>query len=147
MSVQVAKLEKLTKDNYASWKYKVTLILKAKELWHIVVNDKPSHTIKEEDRKGKKKESGVIEDAKDWNKKDAEAMVILLNILSSSLIPLIKHCNITKEMWDTFEKIFSNVSSARKMQLKEQLQNVKMDRNMTIMDYVGKIMKIVDDLA
>ena len=55
MSVQVAKLEKLTKDNYASWKYKVMLFLKAKELWHIVVNDKPSPTIKEEDRKGKKK--------------------------------------------------------------------------------------------
>ena len=74
MSVQVAKLEKLTKDNYASWKYKVMLFLKAEELWHIVVNDKPSPTIKEEDRKGKEKESGVIEDAKDWNKKDAQAM-------------------------------------------------------------------------
>ena len=121
MSVQVAKLENLTKDNYASWKYKVMLFLKAEELWHIVVNDKPSPTIKEEDRKGKEKESGVIEDAKDWNKKDAQAMVILSNTLSSSLIPHIKHCNTTKEMWDTLEKIFSNVSSARKMELKEQL--------------------------
>ena len=74
-------------------------------------------------------------------------MVILSNTLSSSLIPHIKHCNTTKEMWNTLEKIFSNVSSARKMQLKEKLQNVKMDRNMTIMDYVGKIRKIVDDLA
>ena len=50
------------------------LFLKAEELWHIVVNDQPSPTIKEEDRKGKEKESGVIEDAKDWNKKDAQAM-------------------------------------------------------------------------
>ena len=77
MSVQVAKLEKLTKDNYASWKYKVMLFLKAEGLWHIVVNDKPSPTLKEEDRQGKEKESSVIEDAKDWNKKDAQVMVIL----------------------------------------------------------------------
>ena len=56
MFVQVAKLEKLTKDNYASWKYKVMLFLKAEELWHIVVSDKPCDTMKEEDRKGKEKD-------------------------------------------------------------------------------------------
>ena len=72
MSVQLAKLENLTKDNYASWKYKFMLFLKAEELWHIVV---------------------------------------------------------------------------KKMQLKEQLQNVKMDRNMTILDYVGRIRGIVEDLT
>ena len=33
--IQVAKLEKLTKDNYASWKYLKAeeLYLKAEELW------------------------------------------------------------------------------------------------------------------
>ena len=50
-------------------------------------------------------------------------------------------------MWDTLAKLFSNVSSARKMQLKEQLHNVKMERNMLIMDYISNIRKIVDDLA
>ena len=41
-------------------------------------------------------------------------MVILSNTLSSSLIPHIKHCNTTKEMWNTLENIFSNISSAYK---------------------------------
>ena len=39
------------------------------------------------------------------------------------------------------------MSSARKMQLKEELQNVKMERNMLIMDYITNIKKIVDDFA
>ena len=69
-------------------------------------------------------------------------MVVHSNTLSSSLIPHVKHCGITKEMWDTLENILSNVSLAGKMQLKELLQNVKMDRNVTIMDLLEKLGKL-----
>ena len=41
----------------------------------------------------------------------------------------------------------SKVTYARMIQLNEQLHNVKLDKNMMGMDYIGKIQKIVDDLA
>ena len=147
MSIQVAKLEKLTKDNYASWKYKVMLYLKAEELWQLVVDEKvDDKDVKNEGKMGKSEITDGI-DPKSLNKKNAQAMVVISNTLSSSLIPHVKNCSTAKEMWDALAKLFSNVSSARKMQLKEQLHNIKMERNMLIMDYISNIRKIVDALA
>ena len=62
------------------------------------------------------------------------------------MIPHVKNYTIAKDMWDMLAKMFIDITLARKMQLKTQLQHIKMELGMTILDYVRKIRKIVDEL-
>ena len=52
-----------------------------------------------------------------------------------------------KDAWDALERLYSTNTRARKLQLKNELNNMKKERNMLVNDYVLKIKKVFDALG
>ena len=70
--------------------------------------------------------------------KNYDAMVNISNTLMASMIPHSKRCTTANGMWEIFAKMFIGITSTRKMQLKTQLQHIKMEKGTIISDYVAK---------
>ena len=52
-----------------------------------------------------------------------------------------------KDVWDTLERLYSTNTRARKIQLKNKLNNMKKDCSMSVNDYVLKIKEASDELG
>ncbi|MGJ2631383.1 hypothetical protein ACR8J5_22450 [Salmonella enterica subsp. enterica serovar Paratyphi A] len=55
--------------------------------------------------------------------------------------------NSAKEAWDALDKLYTTNTRARKIQLKNELNNMKKTRGMSINDYVLKIKEVADALG
>ena len=51
-----------------------------------------------------------------------------------------------KEVWENLKKIFAANTSARKLQLRQELNNIK-QKDMSVLDYTAKIKSICDSLG
>ena len=54
--------------------------------------------------------------------------------------------NTLKDEWDTLEKLYNTNTKAKKIQLKNELNNMK-NNNLSINDYVLKIKEVLDALG
>ena len=57
-----------------------------------------------------------------------------------------QECTNAKDAWDTLVKLYGTTTFARKLQLKQELSNVKKG-NLSINDYVLKVRNIVEKLG
>ena len=73
-------------------------------------------------------------------------MFIILHNVSNGMIGHIQDLNTLKEAWDALERLYNTNTKARKIQLKNELNNLK-KRNMSINDYVLIIKDVLDALG
>ena len=84
---------------------------------------------------------------KAWNEKDKKVMFLISQNVSNSMIGHIQELNSAKEAWDALEKLYTTNTRARKIQLKNELNNMKKSRGMSVNDYVLKIKEVADALG
>ena len=82
-----------------------------------------------------------------WNEKDKMVMFILSQNMSNSMIGHIQELETSKEVWKNLENLFTSTTKARKIQLKNELNNLKKSPQVTVNDYVLKIKDISDALS
>ena len=66
--------------------------------------------------------------------------------ISNGMIGHIQELDNSKEAWDTLKRLYSTNTKARKIQLKNELNNLKKN-NLSINDYVLKIKEVSDALG
>ena len=115
---------KLDGTNYPLWDYMICHVLVAKELWnvvqavgkrHVVVNtnvdgtdfvDHPTHA---------HASISVVPNAEQlcWDGRDAQAHALIALFVKRAIIPHIRSCKTTKDVWDTLTTLYQARNEAR----------------------------------
>ena len=97
--------------NFQAWKYRISLVLEENELDSYISEEV---LVPEGD------------EAKDLHKKNlVKAKRIIVDSIKDHLIPQLSSLKTPKEMFDSLTKIFEGKNINRKMNLRNQLKNVK----------------------
>ncbi|MCO5576313.1 hypothetical protein L7F22_030122 [Adiantum nelumboides] len=134
-------IEKLDKNNYQAWKFKMWNYLIGKILCGYVTGEEVEPELP--------LESAIVDNLKAWkawNEKDKKVMFLILQNAKNGMIGHIQDLETTKDTWDTLERLCSINTKAKKIQLKNELNNMKKN-NLSINDYVLKIKEVADALG
>ena len=67
--------------------------------------------------------------------------------VSNSMVGHIQKLETAKDAWNALERLYSTNTRARKLQLKNELNNMKKECSMSVNDYVLKIKEVFDALG
>jgi hypothetical protein len=126
----VEKLEGI--DNFCAWKYRIGLILAENDL---------SRFIKEE----VEEPEDAVEKAK-HQKDSIRDQRIIADSIKDHLIPYVSSKKTPKEMFDALRKLYEGKNINRKMNLRTQLKNTKMQKGEIIQEYFSRISEIKEQL-
>jgi hypothetical protein len=119
----VDKLEGV--ENFRAWKYKIGLILEENDLANLIKENVPEP---EEDV------------AKEKYKKDMiKAKRIIADSIKDHLIPQVSSKNTPKDMIDVLTRMYEGKNINRKMNLRTELKNTKIQRGGTVQDYFSRV--------
>jgi hypothetical protein len=80
---------------------------------------------------------------KEKHQKDSiKAQRIIADSIKDHLIPYVSSKNTLKEMFDSLRKLYEGKNINRKMNLRSQLKNTKMQKGEMIQEYFSRISKI-----
>jgi DNA repair ATPase RecN len=126
----VDKLEGV--ENFRAWKYKIGLILEENDLAKFIKENVPEP---EED------------EAKEKYKKDMiKAKRIIVDSIKDHLIPQVSSKNTPKDMFDALARMYEGKNINRKMNLRTQLKNTKMQKGETVEDYFSRVSQFKEQL-
>ena len=128
------RVEKLDRSNYASWSYKMHQYLLGHGYWSYVegVKDSPPET--------------PHNDFPVWEHAASRVMYCFASSVGDQLLSHIRDAKTLKDAWGNLTKVFPPSTTARKLQLKQELSNVR-QKNMSVTDYTTRIEGICDSLA
>ena len=132
--------EKLDKNNFQAWKFRMTNFLMGKGYWEFITGNEVEPVLPNAPTQQE------MQAFKGWHERARKVMYWLSISISDSMIVHIQDASTPKEAWDTLSKMYSTNTQARKMQLKQELHNVQRE-SMSINDYHMKVKKIADALA
>jgi hypothetical protein len=133
MSASTKLVEKLEGiDTFCAWKYRIGLILAENDL---------SRFIKEE----VEELEDAVEKAK-HQKNSIWAQRIIADSIKDHLIPYVSSNKTLKEMFDALSKLYEGKNINRKMNLRTQLKNTKMQKGEMIQEYFSRISEIKEQL-
>jgi len=115
-------VELLGPHNYITWRARMRFHLTAKDLWAAIVGDNPSAAI------------------------SAKALAQIGLYVKPELLSTIERCTTAKEAWDTLQRIYQANTVARKLQLRRELNTIKMATTETLTQYFTRGQDIQDQL-
>ena len=142
VSINQIVTEKLDKNNFHAWRFRITNFLMGKGYWeyiegeHETAPNLPEQNVKAAD----------IKAYKDWNQGARKVMHWLSISVKDTMIGHIQDAKSPKGAWDILVQLFATNTKARKIQLKNELHTVE-KKNMSISDYTLKIKSICEPLA
>jgi hypothetical protein len=87
----------------------------------------------------------VVEKAK-HQKDSIRAQRIIADSIKDHLIPYVSSKNTLKEMFDSLSKLYEGKNINRKMNLRSQLKNTRMQKGETIQEYFSRISEFKEQL-
>jgi hypothetical protein len=133
-------IEKLDKNNFQVWKFRIMNFLMGKGYWEFITGDKNEPLFP------KNPTQQQIQANKTWHEKARKVLYWLSISVSNSMIVHIQDAKSPKQAWDTLVKMYHTNTQARKMQLKQKLHNLQKNK-MNISDYSTKVKNLADALA
>ena len=119
-------------DNFRAWKYRVMLILEENNLEGFIEEDIPE--LEEDEAKAKHKKSLV------------KAKRIIADSIKDHLIPHVSSLKTPKQMFDALSRLYEGKNINRKMTLRTQLKNVKMQDSESIQSYFTRVSQIREQI-
>jgi hypothetical protein len=126
----VDKLEGV--ENCCAWKYRIGLILEENDLARFVKEELP----KPDDAAKKAKHQ----------KNTIRAKRIIADSIKDHLIPYVSSKNTPKEMFDALTRLYEGKNINRKMNLRTQLKNTRMQKGEIIQEYFSRISEFKEQL-
>ena len=118
-------------NNFRAWKHRISLVLEENEL-DSYINEVP---VPEGD------------EAKDLHKKNLiQAKRIIADSIKDHLIPQVSSLKTPKAMFDALTKLFEGKNINRKMNLRNQLKNAKIENEETIQSYFTMVSQIKEQI-
>ena len=112
-------------DNFRAWKYRVMLILEENDLEGFIEEDIPEP--EEDEAKAKHKKSLI------------KAKRIIADSIKDHLITHVSSLRTPKQMFDALSCLYEGKNINRKMTLRTQLKNVKMQDSESIQSYFTRV--------
>ena len=134
--------DKLDKNNFHAWKFRMTNFLMGKGYWEYIDGDQEEQPEIPE----RNATAAQTKTVKDWNQGARKVMYWLSVSIHDSMIGHIQDANTPKEAWDRLVSFETTNTKARKIQLKNELNTVKKD-NLSVNDYTLKIKAICESLG
>jgi hypothetical protein len=104
-------IEKLDKNNFQVWKFRIMIFLMGKGYWEFIIGDETEHPFP------KNPTQQQIQANKTWHEKARKVLYLLSMSVSDSMIVHIQDAKSPKQAWDTLVKMYNTNTQARKMQL------------------------------
>ncbi len=111
-SLSQIAIEKLDKNNFQVWKFRIMNFLMGKCYWEFNIGDENEPPLPENPTQQQ------IQANKTWHEKARKVLYWLSMSVSDSMIVHIQDAKSPKQAWDTLVKMYSINMQARKMQLK-----------------------------
>ena len=133
------KIEKLTAENYHSWKFKMKMYLMGKDLWEVVTGTefRQNDWTEAEKRKFKKREN--------------QALAAICLGISTNLQIYVRSSETPKSAWDNLEKHFQQKTLSKKMIYRRKLYSAQMEKGQSMTEHVnyiktfGEHLEAIDD--
>ena len=106
-----AFLTRFNGKNYASWEFQFRMFVKGKELWGHLDGSSPAPTDPQE--------------LSIWTSKDAEIVSWILGSVEPHMINNLRSFGTGKEIWDYFQRIYSQNNLTQKFQVEMGIANYK----------------------
>jgi transposase InsO family protein len=126
----VDKLEGV--ENFRAWKYRIGLILEENDLARFVKEEVP--------------EPVDAADKAKHQKDTIRAKRIIADSIKDHLIPYVSSKKTLKEMFDALNRLYEGKNINRKMNLRTQLKNTRMQRGESIQEYFSRISEFKEQL-
>ena len=81
-----------------------------------------------------------------WEQGASRVLYCLATCVHDHMLSHVRDAKTPKEAWENLRKIFAADTSARRLQLRQELNNIR-QQEMSVMDYTAKIKSICDSLA
>ncbi len=102
-------IEKLDKNNFEVWKFRIMNFLMGKGYWEFITGDEKEPLLLENPTPQQ------IQANKTWHEKVRKVLYWLSMSVSNSMIVHIQDAKSPKQAWDTLVKMYSTNTQARKM--------------------------------
>jgi hypothetical protein len=126
----VDKLEGVA--NFCAWQYRIGFILEENDLARFIKDELP----KPEDAAEKAKHQ----------KDPIRAKIIIADSIKDYLIPYVSSKKTPKEMFDALTRLYEGKNINRKMNLRTQLKNTRMQKGEMIQEYFSRISEFKEQL-
>jgi len=83
----------------------------------------------------------------DWEKQEGKSRMLLKMSVKYCIIPQIRECKTTNEIWGILKELYEIKNSNRLMFLKSKILSLKMEENETIASFVARIKDLKKKLA
>ncbi|XP_059073229.1 uncharacterized protein LOC131874036 [Cryptomeria japonica] len=121
-------------SNFNSWKIKILVTLEENDLLQFVEGkDQPEP----EDQEKKLQ----------FKKNFVTAKKILINSVKDHLVPIISKMSSARDMFKTLEGMYEINNTSRALTLRQQLHNVKMDKDESVISFFMKITDLRNQLS
>jgi hypothetical protein len=111
-------IEKLHKNNFQVWKFRIMNFLMGKGYWEFITSDETKPDLPENPTQQQ------IQANKTWHEKARKVLYWLSVSVSDSMIVHIQDAKSPKQALDTLVKMYNTNTQARKMQLKQELHSL-----------------------
>lgn len=128
MSGLDVKVEKLSEDNYATWRVQIKSSLIRQRLWS-AIKPKPTEDV-----------------PKNWNDVDEHALAEIILSVNKDLLVLISRCETAYEAWLKLQEQFWKQSPSRKVTLYRELHRIKFSNYDSVNQYLMAFATIADQL-
>ena len=81
-----------------------------------------------------------------WEQAASGVLYCFASCVSDQLLSYLRDARTPKDAWGNLKKIFAASTTTRKLQLRQELSNVR-QRDMSVVDYTSKIKEIYDSLG
>ena len=102
-------IEKLDKNNFQVWKFRIMNFLMGKGYWEFIIGDDNEPPLPENPTQQQ------IQANKNWHEKARKVLYWLSMSVSDSMIVHIQDAKSPKQAWDTLVKMYSTNTQAHKM--------------------------------
>lgn len=117
------QIEKLLEvDDFQVWKFQVTIILKANDLYDIVIADTLESNRNET-----------------WKKKDANAQRVIVTTLDKKPMLHVMSCKTAHEMWIKIISIYERDNEQQKCTLLQNFFSLEFDKNADVATNIGRL--------
>lgn len=112
-------------DNFQLWKFEITILLKANELYGIVT-DSPPENVQET-----------------WKRKDANAQKVIALSLNKKPLMHVLNCTTAHAMWSKLCTIYERDSEHQKYVLMQEFFSYSMDKNCDVATHISKMKNLI----
>lgn len=165
-SSSVDKLEKLKENNYQFWSFQMKMFLQSRDLWEVVVGEKPQEAgeepIEPMEAGGEEADEAARRAAheealrahrerarvfNEWRRKDGKAMNFIALGIDRSNANLIYHLDSGAEAWKVLKGYHMVTSLGNKLRTKKKLYSMKIQVGASMRDHLNEMTELFNKVA